>query len=134
METGLPISFLEGYSVSDLAQVRNDKTGRIIKCYPYKGYVFCKLTYKSQCVQYSLHRLVMLVFEPIENSELYEVDHLDWDTLNNVRYNLRWLTIEEHRLRKRLISSAESFRVYCDLVMKHGEDWVLSQLRACQER
>lgn len=43
-----------------------------------------------------VHRLVMLAFCPIENSELYEVNHKDGNCQNNNLDNLEWMTSEEN--------------------------------------
>ena len=47
--------------------------------------------------RYSIHRLIMLVFNPIENSELYDVHHINCNHLDNRLENLQWLTKEEHK-------------------------------------
>ena len=46
--------------------------------------------------RYSLHRLIMLVFNPIENSELYDVHHINFNHLDNRLDNLQWVSKEEH--------------------------------------
>lgn len=44
-----------------------------------------------------VHRLVMLAFSPIENSELYEVNHKDGNCQNNNLENLEWTTSKENQ-------------------------------------
>lgn len=41
---------------------------------------------------YLVHRLVMLAFQPIENPDDFEVNHMDFDKLNGCLENLEWTT------------------------------------------
>ena len=47
---------------------------------------------------FRLHRLVMLAFKPIENSEQLEVNHIDGNKLNNRLDNLEWCTSSENQI------------------------------------
>lgn len=65
---------------------------RIIKCWPNdKGYVKAKLGVIGKRKQYSLHRLVALHFIPNPDN-LPEVNHKDFNKLNNHKDNLEWTT------------------------------------------
>ena len=85
------------YSVSDDGQVRNDKTGRILKpsinsC----GYLFVQLKENGKQHIALIHRLVCIAF--IENKDNKpQVDHIDGNKQNNVVNNLRWVTVSENR-------------------------------------
>jgi hypothetical protein len=46
-----------------------------------------------------VHRLVLMVFAPIEGMENLTVDHIDNNPENNHISNLRWMTVEENLLR-----------------------------------
>lgn len=46
--------------------------------------------------KYLVSRLIMMVFNPIVNTELYEVHHIDGNCLNNRLTNLQWLSKEQH--------------------------------------
>ena len=79
----------ENYSVSNFGNVRNNKTGRVLKPYDSgRGYLFVDLNNgKRKTIQ--VHRLVALSF--LENPENYkEVDHIDQVKTNNRFDNLRW--------------------------------------------
>lgn len=80
--------------VSNLGHVRNANTKALIGSVAADGYV--KL--KRNGVSLSVHRLVMETFNPIENSHLYYVDHIDGQRSNNKLTNLRWVTATENIL------------------------------------
>ena len=79
----------EGYSVSTLGNVRNDRTGRILKPGKTKlGYLIVTVGGQSRLV----HRLVMDTFMPISDAEasvLTDIDHIDSRRNNNSLSNLR---------------------------------------------
>ena len=86
----------EGYSVSTLGNVRNDKTGRILKPGKTKlGYLNVTIAGKSRYV----HQIVMDTFMPIskeEASTLTDIDHIDANRGNNSIQNLRRCTHAEN--------------------------------------
>lgn len=45
---------------------------------------------------FGIHRLLMIAFNPIENMENMQVNHLDGDKTNNNLNNLEWCTTEEN--------------------------------------
>lgn len=75
------------YSVSCLGNVRNDKTGRILKLQLRSGYPSAMLLGKQK----QIHRLVATAFCDNENGYNI-VDHIDQNKTNNHYLNLRWTT------------------------------------------
>ena len=89
----------EDYYVTTSGKVFSFKKGvlREIKQYKNeKGYCKVWLYNKGKRKMFYVHRLVLLTFKPIQNSELYEVNHKDGVTDNNNLSNLEWLTPEEN--------------------------------------
>lgn len=86
----------DNYSVSDFGQIRNDKTGRILKENNYIGYNQVGLTEYGYKTNHRIHRLVATSF--CENENKYNVvDHIDNDKQNNHYTNLRWVTISQNK-------------------------------------
>lgn len=84
------------YSVSDCGEVRNDKTGRILKQTEHRcGYLHVMLGRKT--VPLYVHRLVALAFIPNPDGKP-QVDHINGDKKDNRAENLRWVTASENSL------------------------------------
>jgi hypothetical protein len=56
------------------------------------GYAYVGLYWKGKVVSGYIHRLLMLTFNPIENAQDFEVNHIDLNKSNNDLTNLEWLT------------------------------------------
>lgn len=82
----------KGYSASTQGNVRNDKTGRILKPGKTKlGYLIVTVGGRSRLI----HRIIMDTFMPISEKEsqvLTDVDHLNADRTCNSLSNLRRCT------------------------------------------
>lgn len=90
------IKGFEKYSVSNAGDVRNDKTGRILKPHISTSGYYQIMMGRKTIPQY-VHRLVAIAF--IDNPEnKCEVDHIDGNKLNNTLLNLRWVTKSENRM------------------------------------
>lgn len=60
------------------------------------GYMTTVLTKNGQGKTRSIHRLLMLTFNPVENSDQLEVNHIDGNRANNNLDNLEWCTHAEN--------------------------------------
>ncbi len=107
VETYKQIEGFENYSVSDYGNVRNDKTGRILKGKSTRGYIqVCLMKHK---VKHSklIHKLVATAFllNP-ENKKC--VDHIDNNKHNNNLINLRFATHSQNNQNSSLSSKNTS--------------------------
>lgn len=94
-----PILDYPNYEVSSFGNVRNSKTGRILKPgIQTNGYKIVSLGIKNTK---QIHRLVAETFLPnLDNKS--DVDHIDRNRTNNMVTNLRWVTRNENLLNTKL--------------------------------
>ena len=86
----------ENYDVSDEGEVRNGKTGRILKSsYSNGGYKKVNLRSNNVVANAKIHRLVAENFIPNPDG-LPQVNHIDGDKNNNRIENLEWCTRGEN--------------------------------------
>lgn len=93
MEEFRTIAGYEGlYSVSNLGNVRNDLTGKILKPQlNHHNYLRVRLWKDAKAKGYFIHRLVAFAFIPNPDPDNFpEVNHLDEDKGNNCVENLEW--------------------------------------------
>ena len=94
------------YAVSNLGRVKSleriDSLGRLVKekiLSPGNnghGYLFVNLCRNGERKRYKVHRLVLSTFNPIENMENLDCNHLDENKENNNLNNLEWVTHKEN--------------------------------------
>ena len=90
------VAGFETYSVSDRGNVRNDKTGRILKPgTSSNGYLSVVLRKQKKSCPKNIHRIVASAFLPNPNKKKL-VDHIDNNETNNKLINLRWATTSEN--------------------------------------
>lgn len=96
---------VEGYSVSDDGQVKNDLTGKILKPYKNnKGYYLVCLKGK----RYLVHRLVAEAF--LDKPDGYDiVEHKDDNPSNNCVSNLMWSTQKDNLNRPGRINKLKEY-------------------------
>ena len=101
MEEYKIINGYKNYEISNLGNVKNIKTGRIIKTRLYTGYFMVDLRKYNIRKTISIHRLIANTF--IENPEnKLCVDYIDGNKLNNNIKNLRWATNSENGMNRKL--------------------------------
>lgn len=104
MENWKDIKGYEGlYQISDYGNVKRlagspkCKEDRIMtKSVSSNGYLFVTLYKNGKSKTHRIHRLVLENFNPVENMENLEVNHLDEDRTNNNLSNLQWCTRQEN--------------------------------------
>lgn len=87
------------YLISDIGEIKNIKTNKILKGTIRNGYKMVKLTINSQKKDYLVHRLVATTF--LENPlKLPQVNHKDKNKTNNSVSNLEWVSIKDNMLHR----------------------------------
>ena len=102
------IKDFENYSVSNLANIKNNKTGKILKpCIDTHGYYRVNLRNDGNTYAKKIHKLVAEYFiaNPYNKNC---VDHVDNNKLNNNINNLRWATYQENNMNSKLRSNNTS--------------------------
>jgi hypothetical protein len=83
------------YSISNLGNIANIKTGRILKPSISNGYNVVLLRLNNRSIGKSVHRLIAETFIPNPLNKPF-VDHIDNCRTNNDISNLRWCTQTEN--------------------------------------
>ena len=114
MEVWKDITHFPNYQVSNLGNVKNSKTNRILKARPVEkkyGYIcYDVLLYNyTQKLGFhkKIHRLVAKAFIANPDNKV-EIDHKDKDPSNNHVDNLRWATRSENVLNTKIRSDNTS--------------------------
>jgi len=86
----------ENYEVSNLGNVKNKKTGKILKLInDGKDYHRVGLYKDNKKYNKRIHQLIAQAFIPNPDNEQL-IDHIDNSTLNNSINNLRWVSTKEN--------------------------------------
>ena len=89
------------YWVSTEGRIYSTRSNRILKVsYDKDGYAIVGLYYKNIHKQklFKVHRLVLLAFYPIENSELFVSNHLNGIKNENHEFNLEWASYSQNTI------------------------------------
>lgn len=86
------------YYVTDDGRIWSERTQKYLSPqYDKNGYVKVQMrSTDNKSHRYSVHRLVLENFKPIQGMEKLQVNHKDGDKLNNNLSNLEWTTCEEN--------------------------------------
>ena len=103
------------YWISTFGRIYNEETNTILpqnKMYDKDKYITISLSTIGGGHQYfQIHRLMMMIFNPIPNCELYDVNHKDGVKYHNWLWNLEWVTRSEniqHALNNNLFNLGET--------------------------
>ena len=108
MEEFRKIKDFENYEVSNFSNVRNIKTGRIIKqSVNSRGYYIIKMCNIKTAKCYTVHRLIALQFIDNPDNKIC-VDHIDRNKSNNNVENLRWVSLSENQMNRTISKNNKS--------------------------
>jgi hypothetical protein len=102
------IKDFENYSISNLGKVRNNATDRILKpSIGGDGYFMVILYLDGKAFHKKIHKLVgeTFIHNPLNKNC---IDHIDNNKLNNNIANLRWVTLQENQMNRKLNSNNSS--------------------------
>jgi len=105
----------DNYSVSNLGNVRNDTTGKILKGNFNRNMGYYCVELPGQRIK--IHRLVGITFIPNPEGKPF-IDHIDRNKTNNVASNLRWATERENSLNRTNSATEPYIKLYKRLITK----------------
>ena len=96
MEKYIIINEFDNYAISNLGNIKNIKTGKVLKpCLNPRGYYSYTFYKRGIKKTFRIHRLVALYFIDNPNNLPY-VNHIDGDKTNNKVENLEWCTAKQN--------------------------------------
>lgn len=98
--------------------------------YGYKnGHGYRTITIEGK--RYLIHRLVLNIFNPIEDAEAYTVDHINGIRDDNRLENLRWTTSDEN-IQLMLFKRADLNKELTRIIQNHGYEETLKILQGIE--
>ena len=109
------------YSVSPDGEVRNDKTGYILKpLIAPNGYARVGLWLGNKCTYISIHRLVAQAFVDNPDNKRY-VNHKNGVKTDNRACNLEWCTPRENSLHAARVLGKRPTQEHCDRTIRMAQ-------------
>ena len=99
-EYWIPIPGYKTYVISNYGRVKSLKHNRILNTNEINKYLYVRLMENGIDKKLSVHRLMMKSFEPRENEDKLQVNHIDGNKHNNKLENLEWCTGSENILHR----------------------------------
>lgn len=98
------------YYVQDDGKIFSERTNKILSVQLDKdGYEKVQMmSTDGKRHRYSVHRLVLENFNPIENMNKFQVNHIDGNKRNNNLSNLEWVTCSENLIHAHKIGLKKS--------------------------
>jgi hypothetical protein len=118
METYKTIENYTNYEVSNLGNVRNIKTKKILKPDNLKGYNRVELYKNGKSVKFLVHRLVLEVF--VGKNDLMTVNHINHVRNDNRLENLQWMSFDDNMKHKEL-NHIEPFKLKIKQLFESGQ-------------
>ena len=122
MEEFRAIDGFNNYQISNLGNVKNLTTHKLLKNNCSDRYYKVDLRQNKVAVTHTIHRLVAEAFIANPNNKPC-VDHIDGNTLNNNKNNLRWVTITENSMNAK-ISNTNTSGVKGVCFNKNNNKWI----------
>lgn len=106
------VELFNNYEVSNLGNVRNKQTLKIMKqCFDKDGYKLVNLSNKGKTKLFRVHRLVLSTFTKDSNKQ---VNHINENKQDNKLINLEWVSCKEninHGSRNKRVSETLSRKI-----------------------
>lgn len=109
------------YEVSNEGDIRNIKSGKILKLKEHSGYKRVQLYHNGISKQFLVHRLVALAFIPTSNETL-QINHIDMNRSNNFVDNLEWVTNYHNQILRYGKNLQKVFAINLDLEFSDAEE------------
>lgn len=122
------IPFAPDYQASNLGRIKHPNGG-ILMGTINKGYLRTRIAGLGQV---SNHRIIMLTFNPIENSEQFAVDHINGIKNDNRLENLRWV-FQSENIQFSDQNNTEIKEIIAKMVQKYGYSDTKQKLLALLE-